>query len=122
MTIRIEVHQARTILEGPVYRTKTNVTYASGIDSSIFVFDTETQVFSHVASVWDMENYPTNHPDAIAADSLYYRQSSCQKDNNFAVSAAEFAVYTLGRISSLAKAYATATEDFEGEGDYTFTD
>jgi len=122
MSIQIGVRQTRSILEGPVYRTATQVMYASGIDPNIFVFITETQEFSHVASVWDMENYLTNYHDAVAADASYYRQSACQKDYNVVVSAAEFAAYIRGRIASLATAYAAATEDFEGEGDYTFTD
>lgn len=121
MTVQIEIHQTRTTLEGPTYRVETNVIYALGIDRNIFVFDRDTQVFSHVASVWDIENYPANYQEALTADLDYYRAAECSKDYTTAPEALEFAVYTRGRVQSLVNEYEVVTEDFEGEGDYTFT-
>lgn len=121
MSIRVEIHQKQTILEGPLYKVETEVTYAAGIDRHIFVFDVETQTFAHVARVWDMENLPSNYEDALAEDLDYYRLDACEKSYEAVTDAVEFSTYTRGRIQSLVNAYEIATETFEGESDYTFT-
>jgi len=120
MSVKIEIHQTRTVQAGPLYRTYTKVIHTVGIDQNIFVFNTETQEFSHVATTWDMENFPTSHTEAEALPTDYYRQSECTKDYTEESVASAFATYTRGRIEFLARQYAGMQEDFIGEGDYEY--
>ncbi len=121
MSVRIDVTQLRTVEEGPIYRVSTSVVYNTGIDRNIFVFNTETEEFEHVASPWDIENLPTTQAQAILDNCDYYRQSSVIKDWDDIEEAIEFAAYTLSRVSSLAQQYELAESAFEGSGTYSYT-
>jgi len=120
MSVKIEIHQVRSVVEGPLYRVNTSVVHAIGIDRGIFVFRMDTQEFSHVATTWDMENYPDNLAEAQATPFEFYRQTSCVKDYEDAEVATQFAAYTRSRIDWLAKQYAIMQEEFVGEGDYEY--
>lgn len=120
MSVRIEIHQARTVEEGPLYRIYTEVIHAVGISRAIFVFETESETFSHVATTWDMETFPDTLAEAQATAANYYRQDRCTKDYEEESVASSFAVYTRGRIDYLVRQYAGMQEDFIGEDDYEF--
>jgi hypothetical protein len=120
MTVHIEIHQDKTVIEGPVYKIKTSVVYVSGINRNIFVFNTETQEFSHVATTWDMENLPDNRNDALLNDADYYRQSEAETLFENVDTAEAAALYTVARVEYLAKQYSTLSGSFIGSEDYTF--
>ena len=121
MSVTIQVQQVRTVEEGPLYRVDTSVVYNKGIDRNVFVFNTETEEFEHVATPWDMENTPGTRQEAILGDINYYRLSAVVKDFELVTVASEFAAYTLGRLSALAREYEIVGETFEGSGTYTYT-
>lgn len=121
MSVRIDVDQNRTVEEGPLYRVETLVTYNTGIDRNIFVFNTETEVFEHVATPWDIDNRPISRDQAILDDSNYYRLAAATKDHSTVDEATEFAAYTLSRISSLAQDYELTSSTFEGSATYSYT-
>ena len=121
MSVKIEIHQEREVVEGPLYRVKTSVVHATGIDRRIFVYKMTTAQFSHVATTWDMENFPGSLEEAQAGPIEFYRQDSCTKDYEDAEVAAQFATYTRSRIDWLARQYAIMQEDFVGSGDYEYT-
>ena len=121
MSVTIEVSQERTVEEGPLYRVDTVVDYASGIDRNIFVFNTESQAFEHVATTWDMENLPIGRTEALRVDANYYRLSQATVDYESETTGTEAASYTLGRIQSLAIAYETMAESFVGSDSHTYS-
>ncbi len=121
MSVHIEIHQVRSVDEGPVFKVDTTTTYASGIEKEIFVFQTDTQEFSHVATVYDMETYPNNYDDAVTTSALYYREDQVVVGFAAQTTAMESAVYTAARVDSLATQYNTLKTVFEGAFDYVFT-
>jgi len=122
MSVRIEVKQTRTVDEGPIFKVDTQVTYASGIAREIFVFETETQDFSHVATTYDMETYPDDRDTAIADGVDFYRKDQAIVVYALEAVAVEAASYTLARIDTLARQYNTFKTEFEGSSDYVFTE
>lgn len=120
MTVRLEIHQARTVEAGPEFRVATSVTYASGINRNIFVFNTETEDFEHVATVYDMERWLTDRDAAIEATDNYYRKDEAIVGYDAQDTAIEAAAYTLERIEYLANQYNLMRTEFEGTDDYTY--
>jgi hypothetical protein len=122
MPVHVEVHQDRTTVAGPAYRVATSVTYATGISTSIFVYDTTTGLFSHCSTVWDLEAYPDTRAAAQAALLPYYRQPSATVDYTTVDVATEAAAYILARIDSLVTVLSDTQVGFEGSDDYTYED
>jgi hypothetical protein len=120
MTVRIEMRQTRELLEGPIYRVKNEVYYASGIEKEVFVFQVVDEEFDHVAYPYDMEETPVGKLAAATAGNNFYRASEVTRDYNTLVKALEFAIHSRGRVEYLADEYETATEGFEGEADYVY--
>ena len=120
MSVRIEVTQIRSVIYGPRYQVKTQVTYVAGIDRNIFVFNTETDEFMHVATTWDMENYLAGKTASEDADKNYYRGDVVVVDFPTETLGLEAALYTIGRIGYLARAYETMTELFIGSENHVF--
>ena len=120
MTVRIEMRQTRTLVEGPVYRVKNEVYYASGIEKEVFVFEVVSEEFSHVAYPYDMENAPANKPEAVIAGNNYYRQAEVTRDYTTLIKAQEFALHSRVRVEFLTDEFEIATEGFEGEDDYVY--
>lgn len=120
MTVRIEMRQIRTLEEGPIYRVKNEITYASGIQKEVFVFTVVDEAFSHVAYPYDMENVPVGKEAAAQAGNNFYRALDVIRDYDTLLKATEFAVHSRGRVSFLADEYELATEGFEGENDYIY--
>ena len=121
MSVRIEVNQTRSVDEGPVFKVDTHVIYASGIAREIFVFDTATQDFSHVATTYDMETYPDDYATAVAEGADFFRKDQAVVGYASEAIAVEAASYTLARISTLARQYDIFKTEFEGSSDYIFT-
>lgn len=120
-TVRIEVTQERTVTEGPLYNVKTTVTYTQGIEKQIFVFDTETQDFSHVATPYDMDNFPSDRDTAIGDAVDYYREEGADVSYQTETTAYNAAAYTLQRIDSLAVQYDAVQNEFKGTDMHVYT-
>lgn len=121
MSVRIEFTQERSVVEGPLFRVTTVTTYTRGIDKNTYVFNTETQVFEHVASVFDMENYPNSRDTAIQDGAPYYRNYSVTVDYESETLAADAAVYTRQRLQTLANQYTVMSDGFVGTDSYVYT-
>jgi len=119
--VTITVHQQRVVLEGPVYQVISNVTATTDIEAEIFVHTTDSGLYSHVASVWDMDKYSNSRVTAEAAGDSYYRADTASVTYGSDISLAEkAAVYTLGRIDYLSRQYEIAHTGFIGEEDHSF--
>lgn len=119
MTVRIDLKQTSTVEEGPVYRVVNEVTYAEGIPREIFVMDVTTDLFSHVATVWDLQVYPNTKDLALLDGVGYYRVSSCVKDFEDLQTGTTFKTYTKSRVEWLVSTYDDANNVFEGVDSYT---
>ena len=112
MTLKIEVKQTRSVTPENKYRVKTEVEYANGIDASMFVFNTETQIYSHVAYPYDMLTYPNNRNDALIDGASYYRQTLAEVDYDALDTASAAATYTVERLDWLLVQYDEDVVDF----------
>ena len=80
MAVTLQLHQVTTPLDGPVYRVNNTIVRAEGISGCVFVFKVVNDAFDHYASPVDIERYPTNKDDAIAAGLVFYRRASVERD------------------------------------------
>lgn len=121
MSVRIDLEQVKIVKTGPVYRVENSVTYARGISKKVFVHNTETGEFEHVASVYDMENYPESRTNANNNAISYYRDSVGYKEFENVQIAEDFTEYTYQRIVALIRTYEQAVESFEGTITHSIT-
>jgi len=111
MTISITVHQV-TSVEGPdLYQVENEVTVATDVSDHIFVFNTD-DVFSHVATAYDMTTFPLTKALAITAGLAFYRASSVIKTYNTIPDAANFADHSLQRVDELVSELKTLAAGF----------
>lgn len=115
MSVRIEFTQTKTIEAGPLYKVNNVVNVAQSIPPEIFVHNTTTQAFEHVATLWDMNNIPGSLQGAIDNDMDYYRLSTGYKEYESLTTASNFEAYVYSRVVSLVQDYAAAIGDFPGE-------
>lgn len=122
MTVSVTLVETRTVETGPLYRVKHDVTASVHISPNVFVFTTETEAFSHVATVYDMEKVThTTHAAAEAAGAEFYRLDEVTKDWEAIDIAAEFAAYNKQRLQFLVTEYETYTSSFAGTTTTTIT-
>jgi len=123
MSITIELRQTQEIIPGvPEYRVTNKVTRSVGIAREVFVMNTETDFFEHVATVWHMDNTPSSKAEAIVIGSAYYRADEAYREYPAIETALEFAGYTRSRTEGLARTYGEAAREFPGVFDYTYTE
>jgi hypothetical protein len=122
MAVSITVKQTQSIETGNIFRVLDEVTASVDIAPEVFVFTTETQAFSHVATVYDIEHIvDTTYEDAVTSGAEYYRLDTVEKDFATQVKAEAFAAYTLARIRTLVGDYIEYSDGFESETTYVYT-
>ena len=115
MTVSVTLVETRSVETGPLYRVKHAVSAAVHISSSVFVFSTDTETFSHVATVYDIEKVTnTTLAAAQTAGAEYYRLAEVTKDWESLDTASEFAVYNKQRLQFLVTEYESYTTSFAG--------
>jgi len=114
MSIHLDLKQTKIIEPDSVFCVENEVTYAHGIVPEIFIHNTETEVFEHVATVYDLENYPDSRTEAIDEQSPYYRKATAFKEFETVQTAENFTEYTYNRVRALVNTYEQALESFEG--------
>ncbi len=100
--VQYELNQV-TSLQGCLYRVKNTVLSAVNASTSVFVFMTETQAFSHYAKISDLETYPLTRSAALVSGALYYRQASVTRDWATVAEMNEDLTLTQARLSRLAQ-------------------
>lgn len=122
MAVSITLKQTQSITEDNLFRVLDEITDATDISTYVFVFTTETQAFSHVATVYDVEHIvDTTYEDAFAHGAEYYRLAAVQKDFESQVKAEAFAAYTQVRTETLVDDYTAYSDGFEGETTFIYT-
>jgi len=124
--ISITFEVTRTILEptpGDVsYQVECEIIASEGIGLQLFVYKVEDDTYSHIATPYDMEAYPTSKAQALTEGLDYYRQSSASQTNDRITDAEYFASVVYSRLSALANAQERVIESFiTGTAEYTVT-
>ena len=104
----------RTIPTANSYRVTFEVVSASNIEPAVFVFDTEHGRFSHVAMVYDMENYPVGQALAEYNGILFYRSPYGFVEYTELSQAIYFENVTKTRLKILSDAWSRVTDVFSG--------
>lgn len=91
-----------------------------GIAAEIFVFETETDEFNHVAVADDMQEYPVGKTQAQTDGKAYYRAIEAQVDYTVIATAQVAAAYTKLRVQQLAIEYDAVNNDFIGSDTTTY--
>jgi hypothetical protein len=95
---------ARTVVQPDgvvLYRVQVTALSSSGIEKEVFVFDTNTNAYEHVASVWEMESLPSSPGQASAQDANYYRASSMVRLHTTSKAASDLIADIKTRLSLL---------------------
>lgn len=126
MSVQITLKQTNTVEEGAspglvVYRSANEIIAADGIELQLFVYEVETDVFSHVATPRDIDQFPNNKADALAEGTTHYRGLSVMKDFERLDVAEDFIAAVQSRIQWLANAYDRIQDVFTGEQTITYT-
>lgn len=80
MVVVFTLRQITSVLDGPIYRVRNEVTAAENASTSVFVYRTSTAEFDHYASARDMTLWPDSRAAAQTAGLEYYRQTFVQRD------------------------------------------
>jgi hypothetical protein len=122
MTVSVTLVETRTVETGPLYRVKHDITASVHISPYVFVFTTETEAFSRVATVYDIEKVThTTLAAAQTAGAEFYRLDEVTKNWESLDLAAEFAAYNKQRLQFLVSEYETYTSSFAGTTTTTLT-
>lgn len=78
----------------------------AGIPAAVFLWDTSTQTFSHVAQVVSFDEFPDSYAQAVSDGKPYYRQSVAVKAFESGAKGLEFGAYLWTRLNALVRAYA----------------
>lgn len=110
MTVSIKAQFSRIIPSEGVYRVDVDILDATGIEMDVLVFTSPGKVFSHVATVYDMETYPATPTENVD----FYRSRSARVSYNNLRDAGAFEDVTRGRLHILAVAWNSVVEEFTG--------
>jgi hypothetical protein len=115
MTMALTLVETRSVTSGNLYRVKQAITTPTHISTSIFVFNTATAEYSHVAMVYDMETVAsTSKAAAEIAGEDTYRLAEVTKDWDSLTTASEFSAYNKLRIQALLDEYEVFSASFSG--------
>ncbi len=97
-----------------LYRVSFEVIFANNIELEVFVFDTDTLLFSRVASVYDLETYPRGQELAKYNNIPYYRARAGIREFSQLRDAVYFESVTKERLKILCDAWSTVVDKFAG--------
>ncbi len=121
MSVSLDLKEVRTIESGGIFRVYMEVEYASEMPKEIFIHNTETEEYAHVATMADMALYPVGKDASVAARANYYRALTLTRDFTNEIPANEFGPYTRLRVELLVEQYVEGFGDFPGTDHYNFT-
>ena len=113
----ITLQQSRSVNVSDQYVVTSTATAAVGMQTQIFVYKLSGSVFSHVANVGDMSNYPTTPTTGIP----FYRLATVTQTFDELATAIDAAAAHKTAVQSLVTAYTAATTSFVGTESTTYT-
>ena len=117
MAVTVTRTQTRSIDPGPLYKVIDTCTAALGFDTSIFVYRTAEETFSHVATTRDILSYPATKAAAVTAKSDYYRLPAVTFTSPSLRNAVVFAHDVTVRVQTLCNEFFSSQEAFLGNGE-----
>jgi hypothetical protein len=110
MSVFIKARFERVIPTDGVYRVDVDILDATGIDVDLLVFRSPEDTFSHVATVYDLETYPSSP----VPNCPFYRVRGAKVPFNNLRDAGAFEDVTRSRLKVLAVAWNSVVEEFTG--------
>lgn len=110
ISVQIKTRFERIITAQGFYRIDVDIIDAVNIEPAVLVFRQKDDTFSHVATVYDMETWPTQPSPNID----FYRGRGAKVFFNTLKDATGFEKITRTRIETLANSWDTILEDFPG--------
>jgi len=104
------LEQTRSIAVGGEYQILSEVTAATGLDIEVFVYSATTDLYSHMAMIDDMDDYPTTKTVGVA----YYRQASATQLFDTPTAADAAALVHSTRINELLYQYNLGAATYDG--------
>jgi hypothetical protein len=124
MSVSLTLEQVQTVKDdgsgGVLYEVKNTIVATEELTLFLFVYNVETEEYSHPATVRDLETFPENRGDAVAAGLEYYRQPSATKSYALLIDAINFASVVRGRMRALPAQVEGVRENFDGTQEYTY--
>lgn len=111
MTVSIKACFNRLNPTEGVYRVDLDIVDVVNIDFDVLVFDTKTDEFSRVASVFDMESVPVEKDPGCG----FFRGRGAKVPFNNIRDATGFEIVNRNRLKILAVAWNTIVESFSGK-------
>ena len=114
MSSSVVLRQTSTIEPGPMYQVVNEIISSVDLQPELFVHDVLTSTFAYVATVWDIQNYPTTIEEAEADSLPYYLAATGTKSYSVLQDAVNLEAYVVSRLENLLQDYDIAVDDFEG--------
>lgn len=100
--VSFTLQQTTAIVDTNKYQVTNTVVAAVGADSSVYVFKTVTQCFSHYASAADVLQWPTGYDVASLIGAAFYRLPNVTRTWDTVRRMNQDLAYSLYRAQSLA--------------------
>lgn len=113
-SVTIKAQFIREIPEDNIYRVKVDIIDVTNIDFDVLVFTTEDSVFSHVATVFDLETYPAGQAAAAAGNLTFFRDRGVVANFSNIRDATGFETVTQNRLKTLAVSWGSVGDAFVG--------
>lgn len=105
-----------------IYVVENAIVAATNISMSLFVYKVSTEAYSHIASQYDVANYPETLAEALELNLEYYRQPEANREFTDIYLARDFASVVTQRLNALVQETSrTATNFNVGKQSYTYT-
>jgi hypothetical protein len=114
---QLTLTQTNTVVPGGFQTVSTVISTDQSVPPQVFVFDYQTNVYWHTATLFDLLNFPTT-PDPNKA---YYLQSTVTQFFTDLLDAQNNITAMQQRVASLVTAYAGSESSFIGTVVNTFT-
>lgn len=125
MSVSITLVQKNTTVTNPTtgapsYTSDNEVPATLGIPLQLFVFNTTTGEYSHVAATADVEAYPVGQATAVTQGKPFYREAKVVRTFTNILDAQAFADHVKQRMQYLTNEYPVAQDTFLGDTTTTF--
>ena len=105
-----------------LYIVENHIVAATSISMSLFVYKTSVQDYSHIATQYDLANYPETLAEVLAQNLEYYRQSMADRQFTSVYLARDFATTVAQRLNALVQDVTRTTANFNvGRQTYTYS-
>lgn len=121
MSVQLKVQTRCTITSNNVFRVQMTIIEAIDISFDVFVFTVSDEVFSHVATVYDLETWPASKAEADNANLQSYRGRDITVDFDTPLEATTFKAQVLYRLRVLTNHWQEVLDDFDSSSIVTIT-